>query len=377
MKSKDRNTKISDENNEFDVFVSYEESEPDISSKTKRKTPNKYCEWIKKIISNNVKGISLIAVLPIIATVVGNYISQQRYYDELLGKYLELMEKYLIQDKLYVNYLEMDHIEKEHLNTNDEEKKKDFQKDFQQRQAEFLQARNLARSTTENMLRSFSRNDGICLPINSFPITIETFPGNNEYLMINPCIPGTTKNPERRQLLLSFLSEAGLGFKNIVDGTIPKEPSQSFLEGIYLGSLQNNKGLNLEEINLSRAILRNANLIYANLIGANLTSADLTSSRLHYAILPSAYLTDANLTDARLDYANLEKARFIDANLKRANLTRANLQGADLTRANLKDADLTRANLKDADLTDANLKDAKLCNTILPNGKISDCPKNE
>ncbi|MBD2296473.1 pentapeptide repeat-containing protein [Anabaena sphaerica FACHB-251] len=243
------------------------------------------------------KFIGISTLVSLLLFIAGDYISRQRYYDELIDKFLTSMELYLIQDKLYVNYLEMEHIKKEHLNTNDEDKKKEFQ----QKKAEYEQAKNLARSVTENTLRSLSTNDGICL-------------------RIIPCM--FTKNPERRQLLLSFLDEAGLGFKNRVDGIMPEEPSESFLEEINLGSLRDTEGLHLEEINLSRAILRRANFKDAKLRGANLTTTELTDARLHYANLSGAYLTKANLKNAYLFQAtlkgtHLQRANLIDANLKK------------------------------------------------------------
>ncbi|MBD2665672.1 pentapeptide repeat protein [Richelia sinica FACHB-800] len=357
MKNKDRNTKASDENNEFDIFVLYEESEPDISSKTKRKTPNKYCEWTKKIFSTYiVPGLTLSAMLGTIGTVVSNHISQQRYYDELVDKYIASMEKLLIEDTFHYKYLKsLD--KKENTNTA-------LSPDELRYKHEYNQVKSLALSVTENALRSLSKDDGFCIPL---PKLEKPF-WNCRYIGQN--------NPERRQFVVSFLDQAGLGFKSIFDPKIRRgQQWESFLEEINLGALERNRGLNLERIMLPRAILKKANFTEADLKKAFLSSTDLTDARLIDANLSGAYLIDANLSGAYLIDANLSGAYLIDAKLPNANFTDANLTNADLTNADLTNADLTRANLTRA--KGAVINQAKLCNTILPNGKISGCPKND
>lgn len=490
MTSKYKNRK------KYEFGNSYKNSEPNNHFKRRKEAPNKCLVWARKIITNNiVKGISLTALLSLLITMVGEYISQQRYYDELLDKYLISMEVILVKDQFHSKYLDHTYPNFFQENPNNNEENTNTALKRQKAKAEYEQVKSLSLALTQNTLRSLSRIDGICLFPETYDINLKTFPFeiNHNHPLNKLCIPGTLNNPERRQFLVSFLDQAGLGFKNIDEEQLTEQPSESFLEGIHLGSLRTTKGINLDKINLSRAILRGANLKDANLRGAILTAANLSGAFLNYANLSDAFLVktnlrNADLTDAILYNSNLERANLIDAKLKNVNLDnqtnfkgalyectknnskcfdsnevenrltkeainvkpgldlnnlpeptckvldevfkpsiedptscasikknkslcalydtdlsgvdltgakladadlgKTNFTGADLTGANLTGANLKNTNLKDANLANANLQgaknakyeainQAKLCNTILPNGKISDCPKND
>jgi uncharacterized protein YjbI with pentapeptide repeats len=262
------------------------------------------------IVKDLGKIIGASTLVTLIITIVGNYVSGQRYYDELLDKYLTSMEVLLIKDKFHVIYLEKEELNQEILNNGDRKKKKDLT----QKEAEYNQVKSLALSVTENTLRSLSKNDGMmCLPVKILNIH---------------CIPGTRHNPERRQLLLTFLEESKLGFLNPEDGKRPDQPLESFLEGINLSTLTDEKTdekLDLEGIRLTRAILRKANFSRANLRGAYLNAADLTGARLEQADLSGADLTKVNLRNANLSKANLRQTI-----LKRSNLIDARLEDVEL-----------------------------------------------
>jgi hypothetical protein len=367
---------------------------------------------ILKTFKNILKAITFPALISLVAFIGGNYISDQRYYNDLVDKYINSMEELLIKDKFHANYLDnknrdlltnaQQNLKKgkkrlqdlkpdfiriiyikfvsndnnkseqqfqsidieeaikkikqaQKLNNQSPDKKlkniidrmeKEFEKqclqqevDYKKKETEFNQVRSLALSITENTLRSLSKNDGlfaiyinksyqINIPVINQKINLPRFHWSSE-------VPFTRRNPERQQLLLSFLDKAGLGFKSKDRGTRPEQPSESFLEGINLGRLTETEGVNLEKINLSRSILRKADLRGAYLRKANLSSADLEGSHLQEADLTGAFLTDADLKDA-------------------------DLKGADLTGA-----------------IGAVLDRAKLCNTILPTGEISACPKKD
>jgi uncharacterized protein YjbI with pentapeptide repeats len=289
----------------------YKISEPNSRSRNFKKTLHKWFFRSQKNILNIVKNIGKVigisALLSLIGTIVGTYISGQRYYDELLDKYLTSMEVFLIKDELHATYLAKEHLKKKIQNNHDE----NITEEFKKQEAKYSQVKSLALSVTENTLRSLSRNDGMCLPGKTFKIIL--------------CIPGTTNNPERRQLLLTFLQESELGFINQKDGKRPEQPAESFLERINLSSISPTKKLNLENIKLERAILREANFSRANLTGAYLNAADLTDARLEQADLSHADLTKANLRNA-----NLSKAILNGTTLKRANLIDARLEDVEL-----------------------------------------------
>ena len=167
-------------------------------------------------------------------------------------------------------------------------------------------------------------------------------------------------NIERRQLLINFLRNSRLGFKNEKG----KETNGAFsllLKGLDLRAVGKDCwsdspgcGLDLQGVDLSRAILPEAVLTQIDLRKATLSDADLSG----------ATLTQAHLGGAFLSQANLEGAFLPEANLK----------GADLRKANLRKADLTGADLTGA--KGAELKGAKLCKTIGPDQiqNDRDCP---
>lgn len=300
----------------------------------------KICSWLDSNKEIILKIIGETAVFSIVVTIVGgivaNYISQQRYYDDLLDKYLNSMENLLIKDDLHVNYLEEKRLYKEKqelykkiLNKHDENTNKQFEQkeaQYNQKKAKYDQVKNLALSVTENTLRSLSKNDGICLPESLYFKSWSP----KSWSVVEFCCLGTKHNPERRQLLLSFLQQSKLGFINL-SGERPEQPAESFLEGINLSSMSDAKkvleNLDLEKIQLDRAILRKANFTQANLRNAHLNAADLTD----------AFLKQTDLSGADLTKTNLRNAALNKATLKGTNLQRANLIDADLTGVKFKD----------------------------------------
>jgi uncharacterized protein YjbI with pentapeptide repeats len=131
-------------------------------------------------------------------------------------------------------------------------------------------------------------------------------------------------DPERKGLVLRFLSDSGL---------VDKAKSKIDLEG------------------------------------ANLRDAFLYEARLSGTDLSGALVGDAFLAGADLSGADLSCALGGDANLARADLTGANLTGAYLVVANLAFANLNGADLSGADLTGADLFGALAdAQTIWPDG---------
>ena len=110
----------------------------------------------------------------------------------------------------------------------------------------------------------------------------------------------------------------------------------------------------LSLLDLQKCILFLRDLFGANLEGANLEGADLEG----------ADLVSARLEGANLEGANLVSANLVSARLEGANLVRANLQDADLVSANLEGARLEGANIGGANIDGANLK-----NTVLGSNK--------
>jgi uncharacterized protein YjbI with pentapeptide repeats len=292
----------------------YKILELNIRSINLQKIRHKLFLFFYKKAGNIVKDLGKIigasTLVTLIITIVGNYISGQRYYDELLDKYLTSMEVFLIKDELHATYLAKEHLKKKIQNNHDE----NITEEFKKQEAKYSQVKSLALSVTENTLRSLSRNDGMmCLPVKILNIH---------------CIPGTRHNPERRQLLLTFLEESKLGFINPEDSKRPNQPLESFLEGINLSTLTDEKTdekLDLEGIQLTRAILRKANFSRANLRGAHLNAADLKNARLPEIDLSDADLTKANLKNADLRYAILKRTI-----LRRVNLIDARLEYVEL-----------------------------------------------
>jgi uncharacterized protein YjbI with pentapeptide repeats len=247
-------------------------------------------------------------VVSVVIFFVGQYVQRQSYYSSLLDKYLTSTEQLLIKDTLELRRQKKD-------NPDETPTPKQLQSNIE----------SLIRTNTEITLRSLSENDG-------FPLT-KWF--NN--------------NAERRQLLINFLRNSQLGFKD-QEGHDPDKPFDSLLEKLNLGSLTDTSLLDLEGIDLSFAILHDADLTGTNLKGAAFTQSDLKGIRLYEADLSGANLSGANLSGA--------------------NLTKTTLQGTNLTQANL----IGAIGAKEADLTKA-----KLCKTTFPDGtkrtREGDCPK--
>ncbi|MBH8566119.1 pentapeptide repeat-containing protein [Nostoc sp. CENA67] len=262
------------------------------------------------------------AILSLVGGIVANYISQQRYYDDLLDKYFNSMEKLLIKDELQNNYLDMHLPDKRNHHENNRQKKAKYK---------YEQVKSLALAVTGNTLRSLSKNDGMCLfgePLKKVPL----------------CIPWTRKNPERRELVLNFLQQSKLGFIDPDSGQRPPQPAESFLEGINLSTMSDSK------------ILRRLDKILGKLnLCKNLEKLDLEKIQLDRAILIKANFTQANLTGAKLSNADLRDAVLTQTDLSNANLTKTNLRNAHLENATLNGTTLERANLIDANLKDVNL----------------------
>lgn len=160
---------------------------------------------------------------------------------------------------------------------------------------------------------------------------------------------------------------------------------------IDMDSLDQVRGVNLENADLhhleavnaflARADLRNSNLQRANLELADLRGAQLQESRLQKASLLQTDLRNSNLADtdlreaalilanlanAKLNRADLRGAFLNQADLRNADLSQSDLRGAYLNQTDLRNADLTLARLADANLYDADLRDAKglLCTQL-------------
>ncbi len=118
-------------------------------------------------------------------------------------------------------------------------------------------------------------------------------------------------DPSRKGILLEFLYESGLIFRNNV---IVDLSGADLSEAKITGEIDTSSA---RSIDIRGALLWNANLSYAILPGAdleyaNLTSADLTGVNLVGANLSNANLTNAILSDTSLDYANLKGATMPD-----------------------------------------------------------------
>jgi uncharacterized protein YjbI with pentapeptide repeats len=274
---------------------------------------------------------------------VGQYVQKQSYYSSLLDKYLVSTEQLLIKDNL------------------------EWRKEMRDQQGSSSSAKptpeeikssidSLLRANTEQTIRSLSEDDGL----------------GGIMGFINHGPTWLNHNIERRQLLINFLRNSRLGFKN-EKGEETNGAFSPLLTGLDLSEVGKDCrskspspgcGLDLQEVDLSRAILPKAVLTQTNLRGAILSDADLRG----------ATLTQAHLGGAFLSQANLEGAFLPEANLKGADLRKADLTGADLTGADLTGADLTGADLTGA--KGAELKGAKLCKTIGPDQiqNDRDCP---
>jgi uncharacterized protein YjbI with pentapeptide repeats len=100
---------------------------------------------------------------------------------------------------------------------------------------------------------------------------------------------------------------------------------------------------------------------------------DLSGADLHGASLVQANLNDADLSGAKLSSAKLD-ADLRGANLIYADLRGADLRGADLRGVNLNDVDLREADLREADLRGALVTQERLAGVLslqgatMPNG---------
>jgi uncharacterized protein YjbI with pentapeptide repeats len=140
-------------------------------------------------------------------------------------------------------------------------------------------------------------------------------------------------DPDRKRILLLFLYESGLIYKdkpvvNIAAANLRKANlSNAYLVAAYLG-----------EVHLSNADLSEANLSDAQLPATNLSRANLRKAKLRAAYLRNADLSEAALSEAALSEADLDLAK----------LTGADLSGADLSNASLIFVDLSGANMQGA-----------------------------
>jgi uncharacterized protein YjbI with pentapeptide repeats len=159
-------------------------------------------------------------------------------------------------------------------------------------------------------------------------------------------------DPERKRILLQFLYESGLIYKD--------KPVVSLVSANLNGAAL--RLAHLRKADLSQAYLRDAVLSGADLIDADLSSADLSGAELI-----SAEMTKANLSQAwLLGRTNLTKAVLIEADLSGAMMS-----GAILTKAALIETDLRGAYMPGANLTEAELIEADLHGAYLPGADLS------
>jgi uncharacterized protein YjbI with pentapeptide repeats len=212
-------------------------------------------------------------------------------------------------------------------------------------------------------------------------------------------------DPTRKRILLLFLYEAGLIYKNrlvikpdlVLKDRLVVDLYGANLKGVYLDGT-NLMGASLSGANLRGGRLRKAQLLGVDLSGADLSWVDLSEARLDDANLLGANLSGANLRGAFLFNANLRGASLVSQDLNRmyiesgvsdsredfwyaifdaifnaadlirdilsgAAMSGANLRGASLNGADLREADLSWANLRGADLSEAKLAGAALRET--------------
>ncbi|MEM9949026.1 MAG: pentapeptide repeat-containing protein [Cyanobacteria bacterium P01_D01_bin.36] len=113
----------------------------------------------------------------------------------------------------------------------------------------------------------------------------------------------------------------------------------------------------------------------ANLAGIELPKANLECCNLAGTNLEGANLRGANLVGANLIGANLSHVDLVGSDLGSADLSEANLRGANLTGANLWETNFSNAEMRWAELEQAQLNHATLEETILPDGSLSNEPK--
>ncbi|MGK7958734.1 MAG: pentapeptide repeat-containing protein [Crocosphaera sp.] len=102
--------------------------------------------------------------------------------------------------------------------------------------------------------------------------------------------------------------------------------------------------INLYNANLKRAHLDYSHLYGANLKEACLYEAHFYKANLTGADLTGADLTGADLRNVNLEQANLRNTNCYGANFRDANLEGANLEGANLYQANVHSTQLKSAN---------------------------------
>ena len=168
-------------------------------------------------------------------------------------------------------------------------------------------------------------------------------------------------DPDRKRILLQFLYESGLIYKNKpVVSLVLANLSKANLSGANLSEANlfraNLSGANLygtdlyeanlKQANLFRADLRGADdgggLIGADLRGANLSEANLTKANLLAALMDDT-VGDGNQVQLKGPVTHLERATLLEANLQNARLSKARLEGARLEGAHLEGTDLSGA----------------------------------
>jgi len=168
---------------------------------------------------------------------------------------------------------------------------------------------------------------------------------------------------ERRDIVLQFLRDSGLGDFILIGASMPGADLRSNeLYSLYLSSATLYDA-DLREADLSEADLSGANLFEANLRGAYLLDADLSGASLSRTDLSGAILVGADLSEADLSDTDLSEANLFEANLRGASFWgEVDLRWATLYDADLRDVDLSRAFLDGADLRKAMYNE----NTIWP-----------
>jgi uncharacterized protein YjbI with pentapeptide repeats len=190
-------------------------------------------------------------------------------------------------------------------------------------------------------------------------------------------------DPDRKRILLLFLSEAGLirtdkpkeDFLRVARYRRTEKPIVELSGGDLSGADLRKAVLHwvvLSEANLARADLRKAKLNNAALVRADLSSADLSEAKFSNASLVWADLSGADLREAVFSRADLRAAVLRDVDLSGARLSKANLSRADLSGAKLSEASLNEANLSNIrGVTGEELEQqaASLEEATMPNGQ--------
>jgi uncharacterized protein YjbI with pentapeptide repeats len=317
---------------------------------------------------------------------VGQYVQKQSYYSSLLDKYLASTEQLLIRDTLDLrSQVLKDGNPDPNATKKSAEADKKEGSEIMSEEIKLKEIKSsidsLIRANTEQTIRSLSEDDGLG--------GIMGFIDNGPTWL--------NHNIERRQLLINFLRNSRLGFKN-EKGEETNGAFSPLLTGLDLRPVGKDClskspspgcGLDLREVNLDGAILPKAVLTQTNLRGASLNDADLREATLYSADLNQADLNQADLNQADLRQADLRQADLRQANLRQADLTEADLTEADLTGAIYNDetkwpdrydyqksgalrigpgAKLKGANLMGADLREVDLREVDLTGAIYSDG---------